>query len=167
MRKLFIALVAATATVATPLTIASANHGAEAPAAKTIVDVASENENFTTLTALLIKADLAGALASDGPFTVFAPTNAAFDKLPDGTIDMLLQPENKAKLQSVLKYHVLSGQVLSTDLAGKQLSAETLQGGDIHVDATSGVQINNATVVAADLTTGNGVIHVIDTVLLP
>lgn len=167
MRKL-IAAVAATATlIAAPVTIAAADHGAPAVQTTTIVDVASTSESFTTLTALLIKADLAGALQSDGPFTVFAPTNAAFEKLPAGTIDSLLQPENKAKLQAVLKYHVLSGQVLSTDLAGKQISAETLQGGDIHVDATNGVQINNANVVTADVKTDNGVIHIIDTVLIP
>lgn len=166
MRKLILALFATSALAIAPVTIASADHH-QSPPAPTIVDVASENENFTTLTALLVKADLAGALQADGPFTVFAPTNAAFDKLPDGTVSMLLQPENKDKLQAVLTYHVLSGQVLSTDLAGKQLSAATLQGGDIHVDATNGVQINDAKVVTADLITGNGVIHVIDTVLIP
>ena len=135
--------------------------------AKDIVDTAIGNENFTTLVAALKAAGLVDILKGDGPFTVFAPTNAAFAKLPAGTLENLLKPENKDQLIAVLTYHVVSGKVMSGDLVGKKLSAATVQGSRIDIDATDGVKVNNATVMTADIETDNGVIHVIDTVILP
>jgi uncharacterized surface protein with fasciclin (FAS1) repeats len=135
--------------------------------AKDIVDTAIGNENFTTLVAALKAAALVDILKGDGPFTVFAPTNAAFAKLPAGTLENLLKPENKDQLIAVLTYHVVSGKIMSGDLVGKKLSAATVQGSRIDIDATDGVKVNNATVMTADIETDNGVIHVIDTVILP
>jgi uncharacterized surface protein with fasciclin (FAS1) repeats len=140
---------------------------ATAGLAKDIVDTAIGNENFTTLVAALKAAGLVDILKGDGPFTVFAPTNAAFAKLPAGTLENLLKPENKDQLIAVLTYHVVSGKVMSADLVGKILSAATVQGSRIDIDATDGVKVNNATVMTADIETDNGVIHVIDTVILP
>jgi uncharacterized surface protein with fasciclin (FAS1) repeats len=139
-----------------------------APAAVgTIVDVAAGNPAFSTLVAAVGAAGLADTLKGPGPFTVFAPTNEAFAKLPAGTVENLLKPENKAQLVSILTYHVVSGKVMAADIAGKTLSSPTVQGANIAIDATSGVKINNATVVIADVPASNGVIHAIDTVLLP
>lgn len=135
--------------------------------AKDIVDTASANDQFSTLVAAVKAADLVDTLKGDGPFTVFAPTNEAFAKLPAGTVEMLLKPENKDKLVAVLTYHVLPGKVMSSDLAGKTLSAPTVQGSSVDIDATDGVNVDNANVIAADIETDNGVIHVIDTVILP
>jgi uncharacterized surface protein with fasciclin (FAS1) repeats len=133
---------------------------------KTIVDVAAGNKSFTTLVKALKAADLAGTLAEAGPYTVFAPTNAAFNKLPKATLANLLKPENKAQLQKVLTYHVIAGEVTSKTLkAGK---APTVAGADVTVRIRGkNVTINNARVTQADLKASNGVIHVIDTVLLP
>lgn len=133
---------------------------------KTIVDVAAGNKSFTTLVKALKAADLAGTLAEAGPYTVFAPTNAAFNKLPKGTLTNLLKPENKAQLQKVLTYHVIAGEVTSKTLkAGK---AATVAGAEVTVKIKGkNVNINNAKVTQADLKASNGVIHVIDTVLLP
>ena len=139
------------------------NHGS----AKTIVDTAVNAGQFGTLVAAIKAAGLVDTLNGDGPFTVFAPTDAAFEKLPAGTVDNLLKPENRDQLTAILTYHVVPGKVMSTDLAGKKTSAKTVQGGDIDVDATSGVKINDANVISADVPASNGVIHVIDTVLLP
>jgi uncharacterized surface protein with fasciclin (FAS1) repeats len=135
--------------------------------AKDIVDTAAANDQFSTLVAAVKAADLVGTLKGEGPFTVFAPTNAAFAKLPAGTVENLLKPENKAQLVAVLTYHVVPGKVMSADLAGKQLSTATVQGSMVDIDATNGVKVDNATVTAADIETDNGVIHVIDTVILP
>jgi uncharacterized surface protein with fasciclin (FAS1) repeats len=106
-------------------------------------------------------------LKSDGPFTVFAPTDAAFDKLPAGTVEDLLKAENKDKLVAILTYHVVPGKIMAADIAGKTAMVETVQGGKLSVDATSGVRVDNATVTSADIVASNGVIHVIDTVVLP
>lgn len=133
-----------------------------------IVDTAVAAGNFNTLAAALKAADLVDTLKGKGPFTVFAPTDEAFAKLPAGTVEDLLKPENKEKLKSILLYHVVSGKVTAKDAAklnGK--TAPTVQGGTIAIDTTSGVKINNATVVAADVKAKNGVIHAIDTVLMP
>jgi uncharacterized surface protein with fasciclin (FAS1) repeats len=139
---------------------------ARADAPGTIVDVASGAGTFKTLVAALKAAGLADTLSGKGPFTVFAPTDAAFAKLPAGTVDTLLKPEKKKKLQSILLYHVVAGKVLSTDL--KSGPVKTLEGGDITVDLSGGtVKVNDATVIKADILASNGVIHVIDTVLLP
>ena len=107
------------------------------------------------------------ALKGDGPFTVFAPTDDAFAALPAGTVEMLLMPENKDKLVDILTYHVLAGQVMAADIAGKVTTVEMLNGGKATVDAQNGVKINEANVVAADVMASNGVIHVIDAVIMP
>ena len=134
---------------------------------KTIVDVAVENGSFKTLVAAVQAAGLVETLKGEGPFTVFAPTDEAFARLPAGTVEDLLKPENKEKLQAVLTYHVIAGKVTSTDVAGKKLSAKTVQGGSIDVNGMNGVRVNDAMVTAANIGADNGVIHVIDRVLLP
>ncbi len=135
--------------------------------ANDIVDTAIAAGSFETLVAAVQAADLVDTLKGEGPFTVFAPTNEAFAALPAGTVDNLLLPENKDQLVAVLTYHVIPGKVMSSDIAGQTLSVETVQGGELEIDATSSVMINDATVVTADVEASNGVIHVIDTVLLP
>jgi uncharacterized surface protein with fasciclin (FAS1) repeats len=132
-----------------------------------IVDTAVAAGSFTTLVAAVTAADLGATLKGAGPFTVFAPSDDAFAKLPAGTVDELVKPENKAKLVSILTYHVIPGKVMSTDIAGKTLKVKTVQGADIDVDATHGVSINGAKVVTADIEATNGVIHVIDAVIMP
>jgi transforming growth factor-beta-induced protein len=131
-----------------------------------IVDTAVSAGSFNTLVAAVKAAGLVGALKGPGPLTVFAPTDEAFAKLPAGTVENLLKPENKAKLQAVLTYHVVKGKVMAAD-AAKLTSAPTLQGSAIAIKADKGVNINNANVVKADIVTDNGVIHVIDAVILP
>ena len=132
-----------------------------------IVDTAISVGKFNTLVAAVQSAGLVETLKSEGPFTVFAPTDEAFAKLPSGTIEMLLKPENKDKLTQILTYHVVSGKVLSTDIAGKKLYAATVEGSNLKINAKKGVMINGAKVIMADVMTSNGVIHVIDTVLIP
>jgi uncharacterized surface protein with fasciclin (FAS1) repeats len=141
-------------------------HAAEKAKTQDIVDTAVAAGSFKTLAAALQAADLIEALKSDGPFTVFAPTDEAFAKLPKGTVESLLKPENKEKLASILKYHVVSGKVTSGQVV-KLDAAKTLQGGEVKIDASNGVKINDANVTKADVPASNGVIHVIDTVLLP
>lgn len=131
-----------------------------------IVDTAVKAGSFKTLAAALTAADLIEVLKSDGPFTVFAPTDEAFAKLPEGTVESLLLPENKEKLVAVLTYHVVPGKVKAADVV-KLKSAETVQGQSVKIDAKDGVKINQANVVKADIECSNGVIHVIDAVLLP
>lgn len=134
---------------------------------KDIVGVAVSNENFTTLVAAVKAAGLVETLQGDGPFTVLAPTNAAFAKLPAGTVESLLKPENKKKLQAVLTYHVLPGELMSADVAAAK-SAGTVQGQAVTIKTMDGkVMVDNANVVATDITALNGVIHVIDAVILP
>ena len=132
-----------------------------------IVDTAAAAGSFNTLVAAVKAADLVGTLKTPGPFTVFAPTDAAFQRLPRGTVDSLLRPENKDKLVRVLTYHVLPAKVLSSEIAGKRLSAATVEGERIKINGRHGVRVNNAHVVKADIPADNGVIHVIDRVLLP
>ena len=135
---------------------------------KDIVDTAVAADDFNTLVAAVQAAGLVETLKGDGPFTVFAPTDAAFAALPAGTVEDLLKPENKDQLTAVLTYHVVPGKVVSADLAGKSLEAETVQGTTVEIDATgSGVSVDDANVVTADIETSNGVIHVIDAVILP
>jgi len=131
-----------------------------------IVDTAVNAGSFKTLAAALQAAGLVDTLKGKGPFTVFAPTDEAFAKLPAGTVETLLKPENKAKLVGILTYHVVSGNVKAADVV-KLTSAKTVQGQTVAIDAKDGVKINNANVVKADIETSNCVIHVIDTVLLP
>ena len=131
--------------------------------AKDIVDTAVAAGNFKTLSAALKAADLVPTLKGKGPFTVFAPTDAAFAKIPKADLDALLK--DKAKLQSVLTYHVVSGKVMSTDL--KAGNVKTVQGSNLMVSTVGGAMVNDAKVVSADVAADNGVIHAIDTVLMP
>lgn len=133
-----------------------------------IVDTAVAAGQFKTLATALQAAGLVEVLKGDGKFTVFAPTDEAFAKLPAGTLETLLKPENKEKLKAILLYHVVSGNVMAKDVAklnGKDV--KTVQGGTVKIDTTSGVKVNSSTVVKADVKASNGVIHVIDTVLIP
>ncbi len=132
-----------------------------------IVDTAVAAGSFKTLVAAVKAADLVGTLKGPGPFTVFAPTDAAFKKLPKGTLASLLKPENKAKLVKILTYHVVPGKVMAADLKGRTTAVATVEGSQVHVNGKHGVRVNNAHVVKADIIADNGVIHVIDKVLLP
>ena len=132
-----------------------------------IVDVAIEAGTFQTLVAAVQAADLVDTLKSEGPFTVFAPSDEAFAKLPEGTVASLLEPGNKDKLVEILTYHVIAGRVTSEQVVGLS-EAATVQGQDVKIMAgDDGVMINDASVIAVDIQASNGVIHVIDTVLLP
>lgn len=134
---------------------------------KDIVDTAVAAGDFGTLATALEAADLVGTLKGDGPFTVFAPTDAAFAKLPAGTVDNLLKPENKDQLVAVLTYHVVPGKVTSDQVVNLN-SATTVNGQDVTIEVMDGaVHVDNATVVTADVMASNGVIHVIDEVILP
>jgi uncharacterized surface protein with fasciclin (FAS1) repeats len=134
---------------------------------KDIVDTAAGAGQFKTLVAAVEAAGLVDTLKGDGPFTVFAPTDEAFAKLPDGTVDDLLKPENKDKLVAILTYHVVPGKIMSGDISGKSTEVKTVQGDMLSVDATDGVKVDEAKVVKADISASNGVIHVIDTVVMP
>ena len=132
-----------------------------------IVDTAVAAGQFETLAAALTAADLVGTLKGDGPFTVFAPTDEAFAKLPEGTVETLLKPENKDQLIAVLTYHVVAGKVAAEDVV-KLDAATTVNGADVSITvADGGVQVDNANVVATDIEASNGIIHVIDAVILP
>ena len=131
-----------------------------------IVDTAVAAGSFKTLVAAVTAADLGATLKSEGPFTVFAPTDDAFAKLPAGTVDELIKPENKAKLAAILTLHVLSGKVMSSDITGP-ITPTSVNGETLSIETANGVTVNGAKVVAADIEASNGVIHVIDTVLLP
>ena len=141
--------------------------GAAQAAESDIVDTAIAADGFDTLVAAVQAADLVDTLKGDGPFTVFAPTDEAFAALPEGTVASLLEPENRDQLVAVLTYHVIPGKVMSADIAGETLSPETVQGSTVDIDATDGVTIDGASVVQADIEASNGVIHVIDAVILP
>lgn len=135
--------------------------------AQDIVDTAVSAGMFNTLVTAIQAAGLVDTLKGDGPFTVFAPTDEAFSKLPEGTVEELLKPENREQLVAVLTYHVVSGKIMSADIAGAVTEVASVQGGTLSIDATDGVKVDNATVISADIETDNGVIHVIDTVVLP
>ncbi len=161
-RRTLLATVAATGLVAA---VAGCAPMASQP---DIVDIASSNDQFSTLVAAVSAAGLVDTLKGDGPFTVFAPTDAAFAALPAGTVESLLEPENRDQLVAVLTYHVVPGAVTSGQLAGQRLDVATVQGQNVHINATrNGVRVNNARVTQADILASNGVIHRIDTVLLP
>jgi uncharacterized surface protein with fasciclin (FAS1) repeats len=134
---------------------------------KNIVDTAVEAGQFETLVAAAKAAGIAEALKGEGPFTVFAPTDAAFEALPEGAVESLLQPENKGKLAAILAYHVIPGKVMSTDIAGQELRQATMQGEMVDINAKEGLTIQNANIVKTDIAASNGVIHVIDKVILP
>lgn len=132
-----------------------------------IVDIAAGNQDFSTLVAAVSAAGLVDTLKGAGPFTVFAPNNAAFAKLPDGTVASLLEPENLETLQGVLTYHVVAGNVLAADVVNLD-RATTVNGRDVHITVKNGsVYVNKSKVIATDIVGSNGVIHVIDSVLLP
>lgn len=133
---------------------------------KDIVDTAVDAGFFTTLVAAVKAAGLVDTLKSEGPFTVFAPTDAAFAALPAGTVETLLKPENKDQLTAILTYHVIPGKVMSSDLSNG-MKAKTVQGGDVTIMTEGGVLVDDANVVQADIAASNGIIHVIDKVIMP
>jgi len=150
------------------LVSAAALAGATPVWAADIVETAQSAGQFETLVAAVEAAGLVETLKGEGPFTVFAPTDEAFAALPEGTLESLLEPENKDQLTAILTYHVVPGEVSSGDLAGKALMVESVQGDAIAIDATDGaVMVDDATVVQADVEADNGVIHVIDAVIMP
>ena len=149
------------------LTVAASVFSAPAFAAeKDIVDTAVGAGNFTTLAAALTAAGLVDTLKGAGPFTVFAPTDAAFAALPAGTVEDLLKPENKDKLIAILTYHVIAGKVMSTDLS-EGLKAKTVNGAEVTITLDGGAKVNGVVISTADIAASNGVIHVIDAVILP
>lgn len=133
---------------------------------KNIVETALEAGSFSTLIAAAKAADLVGTLTSPGPFTVFAPTDEAFKALPAGTVETLLKPENKAKLVSVLTYHVVSGKANAAAVTS-QKEWKTVEGSSANIDTSAGAKIENANIVKTDIECSNGIIHVIDAVILP
>lgn len=146
---------------------AGAGHHADKAASKDIVDTAVAAGEFKTLAAALEAAGLVGTLKGDGPFTVFAPTDAAFAKLPEGTVESLLKPENRDRLVAILTYHVVPGKVAAADVV-KLSEAKTVNGQDLEITvADRGVRVNDANVIKTDIGASNGVIHVVDTVILP
>lgn len=158
----------ATTEVAASETAAATSESATASASVDIIDTATAAGSFTTLIRVLDAAGLSDTLRGNGPFTVFAPNDEAFAALPPGTVDALLLPENRARLTQILSYHVVSGRELASgDFAGSTMTLDTVEGRTIDINGTNGVKVNNATVIAADVDASNGVIHVIDTVLIP
>ena len=157
IRRTFIALTAA-ASLAAPAF--AGGHS------KDIVDTAVSAGSFETLVAAVQAAGLVETLKGEGPFTVFAPTDEAFAALPEGTVEELLKPENKDQLTAILTYHVVPGKVMSGDLSNNMM-ATTVQGTDVTIMTEGGVKVDGASVVTADVEASNGVIHIIDTVILP
>jgi len=155
IRRTFLALTTAVA-IASPALAQDAD----------IVDTAVAAGNFTTLVAAVEAAGLVETLKGEGPFTVFAPTDEAFAALPAGTVEDLLKPENKPILTAILTYHVVPGKVMSGDLSNG-MTATTVQGDDITIMTEGGVKVNDANVTTADIEASNGVIHVIDKVIMP
>ena len=167
MKKIGVAILAAAALAVAGSTAAATTAKSTAAPQKNIVQTAAGAGQFKTLVALVKQAGLAGALSKPGALTVFAPTDAAFARLPAGTLENLLKPENKATLQRILTYHVVAGRVVAAD-AATLTSAKAVSGDTLPVKASGdSVMIGNARVVKADILASNGVIHVIDTVLLP
>jgi len=147
--------------------LALASGSAASSPEKNIVDTAVAAGSFNTLVKAVQAADLTATLEGPGPFTVFAPTDQAFAKLPAGTLESLLKPENKDKLRAILTYHVVAGEVDAAEVA-KLTSVKTVEGANLKIAANNGsVMVDNATVVKADIRTSNGIIHVIDAVMLP
>ena len=146
-----------------------ATRAATPTASKDIVDTAASAGQFNTLVAAVQAAGLVDTLKGPGPFTVFAPTDAAFAKLPAGTVESLLKPENKAQLVAILTYHVVPGKVMSSSIGTKQIEAQTVNGASVDVVRMGDkVMVDDvSTVISADIETSNGVIHVIDTVMIP
>ena len=153
-------LLSAAAAIAMTTSVFAAGH------AKDIVDTAAAAGDFGTLLAAAEAAGLVETLKGDGPFTIFAPTDAAFAALPEGTVEELLKPENKEMLAIILTYHVIAGKVMSTDLTD-DMEAATVNGDTVMIDLDNGVMVDGANVTAADIEATNGVIHVIDAVIMP
>lgn len=149
--------------------VQASNHGHAADeVANDIVATAAGNPDFSTLVTALQTAGLVEPLQGEGPFTVFAPTNAAFDALPEGALDNLLQEENRGNLTAILAYHVVGGQVMAADIPEGTTDVPSAQGTTLRVEKTdAGVTVNGANVISADIETSNGVIHVIDAVVVP
>ncbi|HUQ97116.1 MAG TPA: fasciclin domain-containing protein [Chitinophagaceae bacterium] len=181
MKKIFFVVAASALSIAscnnaTPATTATETESAltggqgavqDDESAKDVVKVAASSKDHTTLVAAVKQADLVNALSNAGPFTVFAPTNAAFDKLPKGIVDDLMKGENKEKLQDILQYHVFVG-TLNTDLMQDGQTLNEVNGGNVTITKKDGkVMLNNAATIVASITASNGIIHVIDAVLLP
>ena len=170
LMHVLLASTCALALLAAPMSVYGGHHKhgkGDMKKKKDIVDTAASKDAFKTLVAAVKAADLAEALKGKGPFTVLAPTNAAFEKLPEGTLESLLKPENKAQLQAILKYHVVPGRYPAAKVT-KADKVETLQGASLPIEVKDGdVMIGGATVTATDVKATNGVIHVIDTVLIP
>ena len=173
MKKVFAVAIAAALTLAacgsddeaSEDTVAEDTVAEEVVADGDIVALASGNPDFSTLVAALSAAGLVETLQGEGPFTVFAPTNAAFDALPEGLLEKLLLPENIAVLTAILTYHVVPGMVMSTDVTAGDVA--TVEGSTIAITTDMGVMVNGANVVAVDVAASNGVIHVIDAVIVP
>jgi len=167
MKRSYLSRSATIATLIVTLITAGLVYSSYAGDQKDIVDTAVAAGSFKTLAAALTAADLVGTLKGKGPFTVFAPTDEAFAKLPAGTLDDLLKPANKAKLQGILTYHVVSDKVMAADVV-KLKSAKTVNGQTVTIKVKDGtVMVDNAKVTKTDITCTNGVIHVIDAVILP
>lgn len=165
MKNTFLFAAALSFALTLPSTYA-AEEKAAAVEKKDIVDIAAGNEDFSTLVAAVKAADLVKTLKGSGPFTVFAPTNAAFAALPAGTVESLLKPENKAKLTAILTYHVVAGKVMAADVKAGEVA--TVQGNKATIKVEAGtVTIDGAKVTKTDIVGSNGVIHVIDKVILP
>lgn len=160
LRRTYLALTAATMLSAAAAPALADNHSMD------IVDTAVNAEGFETLVAAVEAAGLVDTLKGEGPFTVFAPTDEAFAALPEGTVEDLLKPENKDKLTSVLTYHVVPGKVMSGDLSDG-MTAATVEGSEVTIMTEGGVMVDDATVVQPDIEASNGVIHVIDKVIMP
>ncbi|MCD9622942.1 fasciclin domain-containing protein [Rhabdothermincola salaria] len=162
---------AATTTTAAESSETTMAETEEMEASETIVEIAAGNDDFSTLVAALEAADLVDTLSGDGPFTVFAPTNEAFEALPEGTVETLLEPENIEQLQAVLTYHVVAGEVMAADVEPGEVT--TVEGGTFTISVEDGnvfitdAEGGQAQVVTTDIVGSNGVIHVIDAVLLP
>jgi uncharacterized surface protein with fasciclin (FAS1) repeats len=166
MKIINVFLIAALA-VTLPVGIMAGSHGSKTTAQMDIVDTAVAARSFDTLVAALKAADLVDVLRGDGPFTVFAPTDDAFAKLPEGTVENLLKPENKEKLQAVLTYHVVAGRYMAADILAMS-SAKTVNGQSFTISTHQGkAMVDNAQIIKTDIETSNGVIHVVDTVILP
>lgn len=164
MKKL--TLFAAAVALLLPITAQANHHKEKKAAAQNVVAIAAGNKSFTTLVAAVKAAGLAEALSGEGPFTIFAPTDDAFKKLPEGTIATLLKPENKEKLASILKYHVVAGKVMAADVKSGEVAM--LNGSKSTLKVADGaVTIDGAKIVKTDIIGTNGVIHVIDSVILP
>lgn len=170
MRLITLAAIAAISVAAPALAgehVKRDHHGHHRTQQADIVDTAVAAGQFDTLVAAVQAAGLVDTLKGDGPFTVFAPLDSAFASLPHGEVQRLLQPENRHELVDLLTYHVVAGAVTSDQLSGQILNVETVEGSTVLIDATDGVRVGNAQVVQADIQTSNGIIHIVDRVIIP